>query len=382
MTWIVKNRVISTIVVLFLVFVSACKQKNYKPAERLLSDSSGTTYAKGFHIADFEDYKRVIIHNPWNNNTEPYAVYYLYKNDSVNVPPDGLKLKIPLESVVVNTFSYFEFLRQLHELHTVNGVTDASRVYNSDILQKIHENEVLDLGDPFTPNVEKTLMLKPDAIIKSAYAQQDTYNERLLNAGLPIIYTLEWMENSPLARAEWIKLVAAFFDKGVLADSLFNEMEKRYLAMAEIGKNTSLKPSVLAGDNFQETWYVPGGKSFNAMLFSDAGLDYFYKNNPESGSIGLDIESVLTQFGNADFWFGCDADSYDELARKDKKYLLLESVKKRQVFNNRNRITPSGGNDYFESAIANPDLVLSDLIKAVHPELLPDTEFTYIKPLE
>ena len=190
------------------------------------------------------------------------------------------------------------------------------------------------------------------------------------------------METSPLARAEWIKLVAAFFDKEAEAERIFNEIESRYSAQIETVKNATKRPAVLAGDNFQDTWYVPGGKSFNAVLFSDAGLDYFYKDNPESGSIGLDIESVLTQFGNADYWFGCDADSYDELARKDKKYTLLKSVKNRQVYNNRNRITPSGGNDYFESAIANPDLVLSDLIKAVHPELLPTAEFTYIKPLE
>ncbi|KUL13566.1 MAG: Periplasmic binding protein, partial [Proteiniphilum sp. 51_7] len=105
-------------------------------------------------------------------------------------------------------------------------------------------------------------------------------------------------------------------------------------------------------------------------------------DHPESGSIGLDIESILTQFAGADYWFGCEADSYAELAEKDAKYLLLNAVKRRKVFNNHNRTTPAGGNDYFESAVAHPDLMLSDLIKAVYPEVLPDYSFTYIKPLE
>ncbi len=366
-------------------FFLSCRQKdNHRQnnTDTVFTDTH-IRHAKGFRINHFEDYTRVVINNPWGkDDKKPYAVYYLYKNDSTNLPDDGFKLKVPIQSVVVNTFSYFEFLQQFGELDKVTGVTDGHRVYNPVVLQKIRENEIQDLGDPFTPNVEKTLMLKSDAIIKSAYAQQDTYNERLLTAGIPIIYSLEWMETSPLARAEWIKLVAAFFDKEAEAERIFNEIESRYSDQIETVKNATKRPAVLAGDNFQDTWYVPGGKSFNAVLFSDAGLDYFYKDNPESGSIGLDIESVLTQFGNADYWFGCDADSYDELARKDKKYTLLKSVKNRQVYNNRNRITPSGGNDYFESAIANPDLVLSDLIKAVHPELLPTAEFTYIKPLE
>jgi iron complex transport system substrate-binding protein len=372
---------------LILLLLLGCKQNNnhQTQTDSLQNDSSDTNirYAKGFRISHSENYTRIVINNPWGkDDKKPYAVYYLYKNDSTNLPDEGFKLKIPIKSVVINTFSYFEFLRQLGELDKVIGVTDAHRVYNSTILQKIKDKQIQNLGDPFNPNVEKTLMLKPDVSINSAYAQQDMHSEKLLSIGIPVIYSLEWMEKSPLARAEWIKFISVFFDKEPLADSIFSEIESRYIAKTEIVKNVKSRPAVLAGDNFQDTWYVPGGKSFNSILFSDAGLDYFYKDDPESGSIGLDIESILIQFGNTDFWFGCDAGSYDELARKDKKYMLLKSVKNRQVFNNRNRTTPSGGNDYFESAIANPDLVLSDLIKAVHPELLPEAEFTYIKPLE
>lgn len=339
-------------------------------------------YAEGFSIDHFREYTKVTIDNPWTNEKKPYAVYYLYKTDTATLPSEGIKLKIPLHSLAVNTFSYFAFLRLLDEPDVVSGVTDGFRIYSPSIQQKIETGEIIDLGDPFNPNVERTMSLKPQAIINSAYAQQDSYSERLIQGGFPIIYSLEWMEKSPLARAEWIKLIAAFFDKGAVADSIFTEIERRYLDLQGMAQNMAPQSTIMAGDNFQGTWYVPGGKSFNAALFRDAGLDYRYKHNKESGSIGLDIESVLTQFGKAAFWFGCEADTYGELAEKDAKYLLLESVKKRQVFNNHNRTTSAGGNDYFESAIANPDLILSDLIKAAYPELLPYYSFTYIKPLE
>lgn len=360
------------------------KQSNQEaPNNQSKQSEVGVKYATRFNIVHFDDYTRVTIKNPWHENPEtPYAIYYLYKSDSTQLPDNGFKIKIPLKSVIVNTFSYFEFLNQINEIDKVTGVTDAFRIYNPYILKRLSEKKITDLGDPFRPDLERTMSLKADALIVSAYNQQDTYNERLLDIGMPIIYSLEWMENTPLARSEWIKLMAAFFDKATLADSIFNEIESRYMAVKKKVENISEKRTVMAGDNFQGTWYVPGGNSFNAFLFREARFDYYYKNNQESGSIGLDIETVLTQFGNAQYWFGCEANSYTELAAKDKKYMLLQSVKNKKVFNNRNRTTRAGGNDFFESATTHADLVLSDLIKAVYPELFPEGTFTYIKPLD
>lgn len=372
---------------ILVCFMGGCKEKTSKQPtvnqEISIKDTSAK-YASGFDIIHFENYTKVVIKNPWNENKEsPYAVYYLYKNDSTQLPADnGFRVKIPLQSVVVNTFSYFEFLRLLDELDKVSGVTDAFRIYNPYILSKIEEKKIADLGDPFRPDIERTLALHADAIVLSAYSQQDTFNERLLSSGIPLIYSLEWMENTPLARAEWIKLIAAFFDKEEQAENIFNEIESKYLSIRDEAANISQKHTVMAGDNFQGTWYMPGGKSYNAVLFSDAGFDYFYKDNSESGSIGLDIETVLTKFEKAEYWFGCEADSYIELEKKDKKYLLLQAVKNKKVFNNKKRITPSGGNDYFESATINPHLVLQDFLLAMYPEQFPDAQFTYIKPLE
>lgn len=381
-----KNRLLFLSVACgILVMASGCQSGQHR--EKGIADESkpvssvAIRHAKGFLIDHFHNYTKVTLHNPWSNN-EPYAVYYLYRNDSTQLPAGGTKLKIPLSSLAVNTFSYFSFLDLLDEEDAIKGVTDGFRIYHPGILHKLKTGEITDLGDPFHPNVEKTLALKPQAIISSAYAQRDNYSERLVNAGFPIIYSLEWMENSPLARAEWIRLIAAFFDKEAMGDSIFADIEHRYTQLQEKIAGVSPQHTVMSGDNFQDTWYVPGGKSFHATLFRDAQLDYLYKNNREQGSIGLDIESILTRFGKADFWFGCEADTYAELAEKDAKYLLLQSVKKRQVYNNHNRITPAGGNDFFESAIANPDLLLSDLVKAAYPEMLPNHSFTYIKPLQ
>ncbi|QRX63417.1 ABC transporter substrate-binding protein [Dysgonomonadaceae bacterium zrk40] len=371
--------------IILILFTSGChsgKKGEHHEFFEPYTNHVELRHAKGFQIDRADDHTRLTILNPWSKDDEPYAVYYLYPTLPEKLPSDGISIQIPVSSLVVNSFSYFEFLSLLGETDAIKGVTDGFRIYNPLILEKIEQGVISDMGDPFQPNLEKVMTVKPDAVINSAYAQVDSYSERLTRAGIPVIYSLEWMENEPLARAEWIRMIAAFFGKDLQADSLFAEIEQRYNFAREQIPTNPVPPSLLAGDNFQGTWYVPGGKSFNAALFRDAGLQYRYSDNRESGSIGLDIESVLTQFSAADFWFGCESDSYAELAEKDAKYLLLNAVKKRQVFNNHNRITLNGGNDYFESGAAHPDLVLSDLIRAVYPEALPEYSFTYIKPLE
>jgi len=371
--------------VCLVIIFNGCNTGNYQKNTSIEKGkylfSEDIRYAQGFKIDYYEEYTRVIINNPWQENREIYRAYYLVKTDSIEIPEEGIKVKVPLTSISVNTFSYFEFLSLLGELDKVTGVTDGSRIYNPEILNKISEGQIIDLGDPFNPNIEKTIALSPQAVINSAYAQLDNYSLRLTQAGLPIIYSLEWMENNPLARAEWIKMIAAFFEKGALADTLFNNIEERYLAVREIAYEPDTRKKVMTGDIFQGTWYVSGGDSFNAALFRDAGLKYIYENNNMSGSIGLDIESVLTQFGESDIWFGCEADRYTDLAAKDSKYMLLKPYKEKQIFNNHNRTTKTGGNDYFESSIAHPDLILSDIVKAAYPEKLHNYSFTYIRPL-
>lgn len=369
-----------------IITLSGCVSKhNNEDVSPTHVDTEEIKYSKGFTIDFFQDYTKVTIINPWTKYNEAYHVYYLYKGDKPNNLPSPSStesvIRIPLTSVSVNTFAYFEFLDLIDELNTVKGVTDGFRIYNPTILNNLANGSIVDLGDPFNPNIEKTIALKPQALINSAYAQVDSYSDRIAKMGIPIIYSIEWMENTPLARAEWIKLIAAFFDKQQQAREVFDKIEQKYLQTKILTEKINQKKTILSGDIFQDTWYIPGGQSFNADLFRDAGLNYYLNDYISSGSIGLDIESILTTFSDVDLWLGCDAKSYKELETKGSKYMLINAVKKKNVYNNLNRTTPSGGNDYFEGAIANPHLVLADIIKAAYPELLPDYSLTYIKPL-
>jgi iron complex transport system substrate-binding protein len=345
------------------------------------ADSSVIVYAKGFSIRYFSDYTQVIVNNPWKSGLI-YATYFLVKDTQTEVPEGGVKILVPLKTIAPASVTHYEFLHLLGELNTVTGICQADIVYNKEIKKGIEEGRITDLGDAFHINVEKVLQLSPSALMMSGYNQKDANVQRISQAGIPVIYNNEWMETSLLGRAEWIKFVAAFYDKSQLADSVFSNIENRYNDIKQKVTNIKDKPGIMAGSNFRGTWYMPAGRSFMGQLFADAGSRYFYSNDTTTGSLPLNVEKVLRDFSDADIWLNCNFATLDELIKSDSKHALFKPVQTRQVYNFNKRMLPSGANDFWESAVARPDLLLSDVIAVLHPEILPDYELVYAEKLK
>jgi len=371
-----------SITILFVSLVlSSCGNKTSNTTSGYATDSLKLTYAQGFAIKYFADYKEVVVYSPWVKGTE-YARYYLVKDASVKTPAGGTKIQVPLQTLAVTSVTHFEFLSLLGELQTVNAVCSPKIIYNKEINKRIGEKKIVDLGDAFNINVEKTLQLKPGALMMSGYNQNDPYALRILQAGIPVIFNNEWMETSLLARAEWIKFVAVFYDKEKLADSIFAGIDKRYNEVKSKALAVKNKPNIMEGSNFRGTWYMPSGRNFMGKLFADAGANYFYVNDTTAGSLPLNVETVLKNFSQTDFWLNCNFKSIKELVNADSKHGLFRPVKLKQVYNFNKRLLPSTANDFWESAVARPDLLLSDVIAILHPELLPGYELVYAEKLQ
>lgn len=366
---------------LLLCLLSGCNSSARKTAAANDGTPDTLLYAKGFGIAHAADYTTVTVYNPWKPG-EIYDKYYLVKEESKEVPQDGHKVVIPLKSLMSNSATHLGFLELLGELDKVSGVCSAAYLYNPAVLQGVKEGRIKDLGDAFNLDIENLLMLHPQAVMTSAYNAEDENSKRMKQTGLTILYNIEWQEKSLLGRAEWIKFVGAFFDKKALADSIFGKVEKQYNEAKSRAAELKERPSVVSGQDYRGTWSMPGGRSYNAQLFKDAGASYYYANDTTSGSISSSIEEVLMHFNEADFWVGAQAASLDELGRSDSKYRLFKAYKKGNVYNTNKRVNATGGNDYWESGVARPDLLLNDLIKIVHPELLPEYEMTYMEKLK
>lgn len=374
------KKILLIIIGIFVLVSCNNKSSNNKTVKQPLTQKL-LNYATGFAVNNFEDYKEVIVFSPWKKG-EIYARYYLVKDIKTKTPNDGEKIKIPLKTLASTSVTHLEFLSLLDEIQTITGVCSPALIYNPELQKNIQAGKITDLGDAFSLNVEKTLVLKPEALMTSGFNQADAAAQRIVQAGIPVIFNNEWMETSLLGRAEWIKFVAVFYNKEQLADSIFTDIEKRYNELKDRALKVKKKPKVMSGNNFRGTWYMPAGQSFMGQLFRDAGGDYFYANDTTTGSLPLNVETVLKNFAETDVWLNVNFSTIDELIKTDSKHALFHPVKTGQVYNFNKRRLPSTANDFWESAVARPDLLLGDVIAILHPELLPDYEFVYAEKLK
>ena len=374
------KKILLIIIGIFVLVSCNNKSSNNKTVKQPLTQKL-LNYATGFAVNNFEDYKEVIVFSPWKKG-EIYARYYLVKDIKTKTPNDGEKIKIPLKTLASTSVTHLEFLSLLDEIQTITGVCSPALIYNPELQKNIQAGKITDLGDAFSLNVEKTLVLKPEALMTSGFNQADAAAQRIGQAGIPVIFNNEWMETSLLGRAEWIKFVAVFYNKEQLADSIFTDIEKRYNELKDRALKVKKKPKVMSGNNFRGTWYMPAGRSFMGQLFRDAGGDYFYANDTTTGSLPLNVETVLKNFAETDVWLNVNFSTIDELIKTDSKHEFFHPVITRQVYNFNKRLLPSSANDFWESAVARPDLLLGDVIAILHPELLPDYEFVYAEKLK
>ncbi len=371
----------SLLFISLLVLFASCGKKPANVEHISTTDTLQLKYAKGFAIRYFKNYKEVVVYSPWQKGNV-FARYYLINKTGIKTPGDGIRVTVPLHSLAATSVTHFEFLNLINALKTVNGVCSPKIIYNKEINAGINSGKIADLGDAFNINVEKTLQLNPNAVMMSGYNQNDPYAQRIIKAGIPVIFNNEWMENSLLARAEWIKFVAAFYEKETVADSIFDKVDQRYNEIKAKAQNVRTKPVIMTGSNFRGTWYMPSGQNFMARLIADAGGSYFYATDSGSGSLALNVETVLKNFSQSDIWINCNYNSLKDLIKADSKNKLFRPVVLKEVYNFNKRLLPGSANDFWESAIARPDLILSDAIAIIHPEILPGYELVYADKLQ
>ena len=367
---------------LVLATITSCTSRHVAPQE-FSGETVNLSYAKGFSIIHTDSFTVVTVNHPWKPG-EIYARYYLVKDKSTSTPSDGATIQIPIKSMMVNSATHLGFLEMLGSLDKIKGVCNASYIYNPTILREVNAGQVQDLGDSYNLDIERLLLLQPQVVMTTAYNAEDENTKRLRQSGLNVIYNIEWQEPSILGRTEWIKFIGAFLDKEQMADSLFQSISDNYEELKyEVAQHRDLnQPTIFSGQDYRGTWSLPGGNSYSAQLFRDAGAAYPYANDSSAVSISSTIEEAMIKFSKNDIWVGVQENSLEELAQRDSRYTLFDAYKNGNVYNTNKRINATGGNDYWEGAVARPDLLLKDMVKICHPELLPDYELTYMNQLQ
>lgn len=262
------------------------------------------------------------------------------------------------------------------------GFANVNYISSEKIRKRVADGHITDVGGDGSLNLELIIGLQPDLVIAFDAMGNSDDLQRIAAAGIPVVLNADFMEASALGRAEWIKFFGLLLNKKVMADSLFKQIEKDYLALRNLTKDVKQRPIVLSGNVYGDTWFMPGGKNNFAKLFDDAGGRYVWEQDSTTSWLELSFESVFDQARGTDFWIGMGSfASLDEIATQDTRYTDFVAYEKGKVFNYDNRQVPNGGNDFFESGYMRPDLVLADLICIIHPELLPDHELYYYRKL-
>lgn len=375
----IRNLLIITLSITLISCFNGHKTSNLRQD----ADTVEIRYAKGFAIINHADYRQIDIYSPWTvNKGEIQQRYYLVaRHSNTATPPDGIRVETPVKAWATSSCTHVGYLDALNELNNIKGVTNPSIIYNPTIRQGTKRKEITDIGDALNINTEILLRLQPDVLILNLIGANDKQAQHITSTGTTILYNNEWKEGTPLARTEWIKLIAAFCCKDSLADSVFNSVEQRYNAIRAEARNFAEHPEIMSGGNFRGTWYVPGGETYMGHLFRDAAAQYVFNDDKSTESIPLNMEQALLTFSHAGVWVGAPANSIEELIGQEARYNMIDAVHNGRVYNFYRRCKQGGANDFWETGVVRPDLILKDLVKILHTEYMPDDSLNFARRL-
>ena len=359
--------------------------ENYDESVDYFPQKTAVTHADGFTVDYFNNYKVVTVAAPWLG-AEDSATYLLVQcgTPAPEGFDDAVTIEVPINSFVSMSTTYLPYLDTFGKLDTLVGVDFGSFAYNPTVQEMLAAGELVELGSGATVNVEAALELDPDIIMTSASGSADfDTHPKLEEVGLTVVLNADYLDVTPLGRAEWGKFIAVFYNEEAQAEAMFNDIVTEYEALTELTADLTERPTVFANTPYEGTWYMPGGQSYTAQLFDVAGADYLWGEDESTSTLFLDFESVFDQAADGDYWLNLGfVFSLADLETADERFADFAAFQNGNVYNYDLRTNEFGGNDFFESAAANPQLVLADLIKIFHPDLLPDHELVYYRIVE
>jgi iron complex transport system substrate-binding protein len=370
---------------IFFVLVSCiqCKQNPISDKETAESNNQ-IHYAKGFSIVNYNGYSIVTVKNPWPKATKTYCYILKEKNGIV---PDSLKqnpiIAVPIQTIVVTSTTHIPSLELLGEEKTLVAFPNLDYISSEKVRALIEAKKVKEIGNNQSLNTEVLIDLQPDVIIGYGIDNNNPTLNNLQKSGLKVMLNGDWNEETPLGKVEWIKFFGALYGKQKEANEIFSKIAADYLATIEIAKKARTKPTVLAGDMFEDKWYLPKGNSWGSQLLKEANADYLWAETKGTGSLSLSFETVLERAQNADVWitsgqFG----SLKAMSDANRHYSQFKAFQQKNVYSFTRKKGKTGGVLYYELAPNRPDIVLKDILKIMHPELLPDYELFFFEKIK
>lgn len=379
------------------LLMAACQGGKTAAADAEAGDTLEMKYAKLLTIVKYGDgeeasdeaedidyqYAEAIIANPWKAGTMLHryilipkgeegdkTVAMLAKRRSTGARCTTDTVRTPVESNLVFTAPHCQLLTELGCQNAITGVCDKDYINIPDIKSRAQADAkvahpIMDCGSSMQPDIERIIALHPEALLISPFENSGGYG-KLDKLRIPVIETADYMETSPLGRAEWIKLYGLLLGSSK-ADSLFSAIEKEYLQLKAEAAKLPLGLSILTERKTGNVWYVPGGKSTMGILLRDAHARYIFADDTHSGSLSMSPEQIIAKGNQVDVWafkyFGGNALTKQDLLAEYQGYQALKAFQTGTVYE-----TDTSCEPYFELTSFHPEILLREFIILSHPE--------------
>ena len=365
----------------FIGFIQCKKTENIAKAT---VNKNEIVHAEGFSLVEYDDFSILKVKNTYPEANETFT-YVLHK-ENVSLP-DSLKkytaVQIPIQKIIVTSTTHIPSLEMLGVENTLVAFPSLKYISSQTTRERIDQGKVREIGKNQSLNTEVILDINPDVIVGfSVDGDLKTY-KNLEKSGQKIIYNSDWTEKTPLGKAEWIKFFGALYDKKEKANLEFETIEKSYTKALQLAQKAETKPTIFAGAIYENEWFLPQGDSWAALFLKEANGNYLWSETEGTGSLALSFETVLDKAKDADFWIGPGQyTSIEEIIKDNKNYKFFKAVETKNVYSFSTKKGKTGGVIYYELAPNRPDLVLKDIIKILHPELLPNYELFFFEQLQ
>ncbi|MFB9515737.1 ABC transporter substrate-binding protein [Streptomyces purpureus] len=360
--------------------------KNFDPAKDYFPVKSTVKHAKNFTLRYEKSYQVLTVKEPFPKG-KPES-YVLVKCGAPKPKLTGelasaQAVTVPVKSLYSASTTHLPLLTETGTLDVLTGVASATAISSAEVLDRVKAGKVTEYAKDHTLNAETVIGAKPDVLMTQG--TDDPQYPKLRQAGIAVVANAEWLEPSPLGRAEWVKAMAALTGAEKRAGEVFDTIEGDYRKVAEKGAQAvkAGKPvEVLPGTMYQGTWNMPAGGSYAGRLIKDAGGTYPWAGEAGTGNLQLNFEAVYAKGGEAPVWIADQQwKSTADAVKADSRYGQLKALSGGAVWTNHKALGPGGGNDYYERGVLRPDLVLADLFALIHPDQAKGHTFTFYQPV-
>ena len=348
-------------------------------------DSLFMKYSTLLSIAEYDGYTLATIKNPWKPGKLLHRYVLVPRTSDIRhqtsaLPEDATVIEVPIQRAAVFTTVHCALLTEFGLGDRIVGVADSKYIKIPYIHEQIAKGRIVDCGNGLNPVVEKIMDIKPDVIMLSPFENSGGYG-KTEEIGIPLIECAEYMETSPLGRAEWMRFYGLLFGVGEKADAMFHEVDSCYTALKQQATEAGEGRSVIVDKVVGSVWYMPGGHSTIGQMIQDAGGRYPWANDEQSGSLALPFESVLEHGGESDVWmlrYSSDHEwDYRELLSGHQGYGQLRAFREKEVYG-----CNVEQSKFYEETPFHPNYLLNDFIQILHPDIIGTSSLRYYKKLK